>query len=308
VLTRIATLIPLLALFVLAVILVSLKPKTWLEWIFAVWFTFAFSLFHYITGAWFLLSFYIRYGMAGLVLVAIFVSFLRLSKGIPFTNFTAARSKFTLASYLVPTLIFSVLSVSAIQGYLYSGPAVSLEFPLKDGTYYIAQAGGTSVVNAHHPYGSQIYSIDILQLNGLGRNAVGINQKSLEQYAIFGSPIYSPCDGMVSAFMDGLGDLPPGSTGDTSHAAGNHVYIDCQKENVQVLLAHMKKGSLVVKEGFTVKTGDLIGQVGNSGNTSEPHLHIHARRGGTTDKLISGIGVPILFNGHFLVRNDIVND
>lgn len=54
-----------------------------------------------------------------------------------------------------------------------------------------------------------------------------------------------------------------------------------------MLLAHMKKGSLVVKEDIPVKTGDLIGQVGNSGNTSEPHLHIHARQGGTPDKLIS---------------------
>jgi murein DD-endopeptidase MepM/ murein hydrolase activator NlpD len=48
--------------------------------------------------------------------------------------------------------------------------------------------------------------------------------------------------------------------------------------------------------------------VGNSGNTTEPHLHIHASKSGTPDNLTSGIGLPILFNERFLVRNDIVTD
>jgi len=306
VLKTIGVLIPLLVPLVLITYLVLLKPKSRLEWILAAWFTFAFSFFYYLTGAWFLLSVYFRFVIAGLVLIAIGVSFLRLPNGIPFTNFAVAKSKFELASYLPPALIFSVLSVSALLGTRYTGPAVSLEFPLKDGTYYLAQAGGTTMVNAHHPYGSQIYAVDILQLNEVGRNAVGLKQTSLDQYAIFGAPIYSPCDGIVAAAADGFDDLPPGSPGDTRHAAGNHVFIDCREEKVQVLLAHMKQGSSVVKEGNPVKVGDPIGQVGNSGNTSEPHLHIHARQGGTPDQLISGIGVPILFDGRFLVRNAIV--
>ena len=86
------------------------------------------------------------------------------------------------------------------------------------------------------------------------------------------------------------------------------MYIDCQKENIQVLLAHLRKGSLVAKEGSLIEIGDLIGQVGNSGNTTEPHLHIHARQGGTLDKVISGSGIPILFNGWFPVRNNILFD
>jgi hypothetical protein len=307
-LTTIAILIPLLVPFVLAVILVSFKPKTQLEWIFAAWFTIAFSLFYYLTGAWFLLSFNFRYAMAGLVLIAIVISFLRLPKALPFADFSATKSKFTLVSYMTPALIFTVLSVSALLGNFFSGSAVSLKFPLKDGAYYIAQAGGTSIVNAHHPYGSQVYSLDILQLNKWGRNADGFQQTSLEQYAIFGRPVYSPCNGIIADSVDGLDDLPPGSSGDTHHAAGNHVFIDCGKEKVQVLLAHMKKGSLAIQKGSLVKTDDLIGQVGNSGNSSEPHLHIHARQGGTLDQLISGVGVPILFNERFFVRNDVVND
>jgi murein DD-endopeptidase MepM/ murein hydrolase activator NlpD len=47
-----------------------------------------------------------------------------------------------------------------------------------------------------------------------------------------------------------------------------------------------------------VKEGQRIGRVGNSGNTSEPHLHIHAER--------DGAGVPLRFDGRFPVRNDLV--
>ncbi|WP_260412143.1 M23 family metallopeptidase [Alkalihalobacillus sp. TS-13] len=50
--------------------------------------------------------------------------------------------------------------------------------------------------------------------------------------------------------------------------------------------------------GGFVKKGEEIGLVGNSGNTSEPHIHIHAGK--------DGKGVPIRFNGRFLVRNSLV--
>ena len=73
-------------------------------------------------------------------------------------------------------------------------------------------------------------------------------------------------------------------------------------------LTAMKKNSLLVTSGASVRVGDPIGQVGNSGNTTEPHLHIHASQGGTPDRLISGVGLPILFNEKFLVGNDIVAD
>jgi murein DD-endopeptidase MepM/ murein hydrolase activator NlpD len=190
----------------------------------------------------------------------------------------------------------------------YSGPAVTLAFPLKDGTYYIAQGGGTTLVNAHHPYGAQIYALDIVRINSSGARAEGLSQTFLEQFAIYGTLIYSPCDGNISTAVDGLEDIAPGASGDTEHAAGNHVFINCQNGVIQVLLAHMKKNSLVVRQGALVKVGDPIGQVGNSGNTTEPHLHIHASKGGTPDRLISGVGLPILFNENFLVRNDIVNE
>ena len=60
----------------------------------------------------------------------------------------------------------------------------------------------------------------------------------------------------------------------------------------------MKIDSVVVAQGDKVTTGQILGKVGNSGNTSEPHLHIHAEK--------DGKGVPITFNDRFLVRNSLV--
>jgi murein DD-endopeptidase MepM/ murein hydrolase activator NlpD len=74
--------------------------------------------------------------------------------------------------------------------------------------------------------------------------------------------------------------------------AGNHVVLDHGNGEFS-LLAHLQKGSLRVKAGDTVKAGQPLGLCGNSGNTSEPHLHIHLQTGpefpGATE------GLPMAF-------------
>ena len=50
--------------------------------------------------------------------------------------------------------------------------------------------------------------------------------------------------------------------------------------------------------------GDCLGAVGNSGNTGEPHLHVHAQRPGRAGAPLSGDPLPVLFAGRFPVRGD----
>ena len=106
----------------------------------------------------------------------------------------------------------------------------------------------------------------------------------------------------VLVTVDGLEDLAPGST-DSQNLAGNHILIAC--EGVEVLLAHMKQGSVRVSAGQYVDVKTLLGEVGNSGNTSEPHLHIHAEQGGEAGVSLNGEAVPITIEGRFLVRGDV---
>ncbi|MGH8502548.1 MAG: M23 family metallopeptidase [Gammaproteobacteria bacterium] len=84
--------------------------------------------------------------------------------------------------------------------------------------------------------------------------------------------------------------------------AGNHVTLRCG--NADVLLGHFRPGSLKVASSTRVDVGDLIAEVGNSGNSDEPHLHIHAQAPGSANEPMSGEPLPMRFNGRFLVRND----
>ncbi|HYO97165.1 MAG TPA: M23 family metallopeptidase, partial [Polyangiaceae bacterium] len=87
--------------------------------------------------------------------------------------------------------------------------------------------------------------------------------------------------------------------------AGNHVELRCGAYHV--VLAHLQRGSVAGEVGARVNVGARLGVVGNSGNTSEPHLHIHAVSARAADReqwLWKGSGVPLTFGGRFLVRGD----
>ena len=144
-----------------------------------------------------------------------------------------------------------------------------------------------------------------MQLNALGSRAFGIYPRKLESYSIFGATVYSPGNGVILRCADGLADLAPSQT-DRTNAAGNHVVIRLDELDVNLLLAHLRRGSVLVKVGDRVSAGQPIGQVGNSGNTSEPHLHIHAQRQVTKDGKSEWLGVPIRFGSRWLVRNSLV--
>jgi len=298
----IGILIPLFVPFILQFNLLG-KTRSGLEWVLNLWMVVSLTLYMFLGEGWFLSSYYFRYLSLVTLIVLAVISFKQLPSDAWEKAQIFSSGWKTLVWYLIPSLIFSVLLATAMMGTRYPNTAVNLQFPLKDGTFLFAQAGSTGVINHHHDAGSQNYAQDIVGLDKYGRHASNLLPVSLEDYAIFGKPIFSPCIGTINSVVDGLEDINPGDELDTAHAAGNHVYIDCHEEKVQVMLAHMKKGSITVKAGESINAGDPIGQVGNSGNTTEPHLHIHARVGGDLEKLTSGTAIPILYDGRFYVRN-----
>jgi len=182
---------------------------------------------------------------------------------------------------------------------------LELSFPLAGGTYYVAHGGTFRLCNYHRVSKSQAYALDIVRLNRLGMRAAGIYPDRLEKYRIFGDSLYSPCTGVVTVAVDGFPDLPLGEM-DKKHPAGNHVVIQLDGLEVYVGLAHLMRGSVAVKAGERVSAGQPLGRVGNSGNTSEPHLHIHAKRGGSPESILDGEGIPMRFGKRWLIRNSVV--
>ncbi len=156
-------------------------------------------------------------------------------------------------------------------------------------------------MNYQFGHASRRYALDLLMLNGAGIRARGFYPDALARYAVWGAKVVSPCDGLIAAAVDELPDLPPPRR-DPAHPAGNHVAIE--SGGATIYLAHLGRGSVAVRAGDRVRAGQAIGRVGNSGNTTEPHLHVHAEKGPYPGRFSGQPAVPVTFGGRFLVRND----
>ncbi|MGH9508226.1 MAG: hypothetical protein ACRD13_15005, partial [Terriglobales bacterium] len=97
--------------------------------------------------------------------------------------------------------------------------------PLGPGTYFVGQGGNGSLVNYHFTNESQRYALDILRLNRASLRAWGFFPRDLGRFAIYGAPVLSPCDGTITAALDGLPDMEPWFQRDVVNRAGNHIVI-----------------------------------------------------------------------------------
>jgi len=148
----------------------------------------------------------------------------------------------------------------------------------------------------NHNWLAQRFAVDWEQLDSSGRvvKKGGDASKSAD-YAIYGAQVISAGDGTVESVVDGLPDQKPGELPANStlpEADGNNAVINLGG-GLYVLYAHLQEGSLKIKKGDKIKQGDVIGLVGNSGNTSAPHLHFHVMDGPSP---LTSEGVPYVIN------------
>ena len=144
-----------------------------------------------------------------------------------------------------------------------------LSLPFK-GRWLVFWGGDTKELNYHHDVPAQRFAFDLVGVDEKGERHRGDGTKN-EDYFCFGREILAPADGIVVEAIDGVRDNTPASM-NPACAVGNCVVIQHQAKEVSVL-AHFQRGSIVVKMGESVKRGQLLGKCGNSGNSSEPHLH-----------------------------------
>lgn len=115
--------------------------------------------------------------------------------------------------------------------------------------------------------------------------------KSLSDYEAFGADVLSPGKGTVVQVVTGNHDVPIGEE-DWVNISGNMVIIDHENGEWSVL-CHLQHNSILVRVGQQVLAGELIGKCGNSGNTSEPHIHYHLQ---DSSEMYKGVGLPIQFS------------
>ncbi|MGD9528777.1 MAG: M23 family metallopeptidase [Pseudonocardia sp.] len=194
------------------------------------------------------------------------------------------------------TLVALGSLVLAAQLVLIAAPPtnpVRIGVPLA-GEWTVLSGGRATLVNAHRSLQVQRDAVDIARFVD-GRTHRGDGSR-LEDYAVFGAPVLAVADGRVTEVVDGHPDAPVG--GRTWRAmAGNHVVLDIGGGH-HVLYGHLQQGSIAVGPGDVVRRGDVIGRVGDSGNSDEPHLHLQVQNTPTFDVADRTIRTfPMLFDG-----------
>jgi len=192
----------------------------------------------------------------------------------------------------------------------------NLKFPLR-GESLIVHGGREIEQNAHASEKDQRFAIDVVALKqGSTLQEQGItvfeaityegDPKQNDSYYIYGRDVIAPANGRIVDTLDGIPDAIPSETHyDYKHPAGNYVVID-HGNNEFSMLAHLKNGSVIFSKGDLVVAGDVIGSVGNTGNSTEPHLHYHLQN---TSQWRNGEGLPAQFqnyiaNGKFIHRGE----
>lgn len=189
---------------------------------------------------------------------------------------------------------------------------LEIEFPFKNGYYLITDGGNSRIsrlMNYHYhsvvhkrknTNRSMLHATDVVKITpGTPRFMPSKN----EDYPIFGDNIYSPMSGEVVRVVNDIDDNKPFS-GNYPYNTGNTVVI--RHNDYYFLLGHLKKGSILVKEGDIVSRGQVIAEAGNSGMSERPHLHMQLMKAENGDYW-KGKGICIQFKGKNLYKNRLVN-
>jgi len=143
-------------------------------------------------------------------------------------------------------------------------------------------------------WAAERFAIDYVQLLPDGRLFNGDKTKP-ESYSGFGADIHAVDDGQVVAVVDGLPEQVPGQnpTGlPLEQYAGNHI-VQVMADGNYALYAHLKTGSIKVKVGDQISSGQMIASLGNTGNTDGPHLHFHVM---STPEPLRSNGLPFVLS------------
>ena len=156
----------------------------------------------------------------------------------------------------------------------------------------IVLGGGDKVSQNHHAfYPDQRWAYDLVVA------PAGHQAKKLEEYGCYGKSVFAPTGGVVHKVIADQPDQPAGVyIPNYQNPVGNAVWI-APAQGGYLVIAHLQAGSVTVQQGQKIKEGIVIGKCGNSGNSSEPHIHIHYQEHDPHEYPINfALGNPLSFH------------
>jgi hypothetical protein len=185
---------------------------------------------------------------------------------------------------------------------------LEISFPLRNGKYLVTDGGNSRISRlmnyhfhskVHKRKGtnqSMLFATDIVKISNQKHRFLPLRN---ENYPIFGENFYCPMNGTVVKTSNDTDDNLPFS-GNYPYNTGNTIVI--KNGDFYFLAGHLKKGSIIVKEGDIVVQNVLLAQCGNSGMSERPHLHIQLMKC-HDDNYWKGTGVNMTFKGKNLYKN-----
>lgn len=164
--------------------------------------------------------------------------------------------------------------------------------------------GSANPINGTYEFAER-YAVDWVQLDANGR-IWSDDPTQMSSYAYYDAPVYAVADGVIEVVADDLPDEQPGANPpvgklQVTEFGGNHVVQRFEQagHTYYAFYAHLVPGSAraSVQVGQEIKAGDPIGRLGNSGNSSSPHLHFHLM---DSPNPLASNGLPYVFDSQVL--------
>lgn len=159
------------------------------------------------------------------------------------------------------------------------------------GPVTVVWGGPTRDVNYHVVSPAERWAYDLLvRRDGRSYRTDG---RSPADYYAYDLPVLAPADGAVRVVQDGEADSRLAGQS-VLGGCGNRIVLEVAEDEF-LFLCHLRAGSIAVRPGASVRAGQPIARVGNSGNSTEPHLHVHLQ---TTPRPEIGEGIPFYFHDY----------
>jgi hypothetical protein len=299
-----------LILIVLGLVFWFRRPRSRIA-IFLLWLDFlAVNLIFYFVINWSIVNYYLRY-LCLIVPAVVLVRAIFRMRGIPWMpkkDARGARAAFLIGLILLPLIAYADFRVYSSTFYEKDNPVPLLVLVPVYGMWVVTNGGNASqgigmsnYANAIFPPDtytdpSMAYAVDFQEITIRGNlSEQGSRPSDYRVYAGFNREVFAPCPG-TAVFVE-TGN-PQVEVNQKAQGLGDRVVIQCFETYVTV--AGMR--NVLVKQNDKVRVGQTIGYVGNSGQPSMPHLHVHATINSYGP---DGIPVPLLFEYVFATRNTI---